>query len=147
MARRLISLFAFSFLCIACASLAQAATSAELALARAEVELARQRLWQFDQVEYPLELRRLNDAIEFAEAEIETIEFRLAEYEPYTRTLYGSPLVTTLQDLRMAHLAAQQRYRQLREERMLLVRLRPAQRATLMAEIAAAEAVLAELSR
>ncbi len=123
-----------------------AADSPEVAAARGDVQRAQWRLVQYDRVEFPLELRRLEDAIRLTAAETESLERRITAYEPFTRVKYGSPVFVTLENLRLALLEAELRHRRQVDEKCLLVRLRPARRDMLALELVAAESRLATLS-
>jgi hypothetical protein len=74
------------------------------------------------QIEYPRQQRQLTAAIEFAKCEIGDLQFRLRQYQPFTRFSTGDPFMITIQNTQMCLREAEFRLRDLIAERNALVR-------------------------
>jgi len=90
--------------------------------ARRELELAKDDLRYYWQVEYPCQRRQLNGTIELVEAEVRNYQAQLREMGPYGRFSSGQPFLVTLQNVRMCLRDAELRLQALRAERNVLVR-------------------------
>jgi hypothetical protein len=102
---------------------AQEATAlADRISARRDLELAKMDLRHYWQVEYPRQQRHLNAAIELTKCEIRDLQWRLREYEPFTRFSTGDPFMVTIQNTQMCLREAELRLRDLWAERNALVR-------------------------
>jgi hypothetical protein len=95
---------------------------AERMSARRELELAKMDLRHYWQVEYPRQQRNLNAAIELTKCEIQDLQWRLRQYEPFTRFSTGDPFMVTIQNTQMCLREAEFRLRDLWAERNALVR-------------------------
>jgi hypothetical protein len=74
------------------------------------------------QVDYPRQQRNLNAAIELTKCEIRDLQFRLRQYQPFTRFSTGDPFMVTIQNTEMCLREAEFRLRELWAERNALVR-------------------------
>jgi len=113
--------------------------------ARHELELAKQDLRHYWQIDYPRQKRYLDAQIQLTEREIKNYKERLRAYEPYSRFTTGQPFLVTLQELKMCLLEAELRLRDLWEERLALMRLHAAQWRLLEQHVHQARLRVAEL--
>jgi hypothetical protein len=113
--------------------------------ARGELELAKQELRHYWQIDYPRQRRYLDAQIQLTEREIRNYKERLRAYEPYSRFSTGQPFLVTLQELRMCLLDAELRLRDLWEERLALMRLHSTQWRVLEQNVHQARLRVAEL--
>jgi hypothetical protein len=118
---------------------------ASIADASRDYEIARIKLTRYDQVDYPLQLRRLDTQIRLAEAERDVWRRRVQEYSTLENWTGPTGLLITLDDARLSQLRLERLVDDLREERMLLERNHFDQRRLLKLESDAAASRLAKL--
>lgn len=96
----------------------------QVTLAEHELEIAQLALRQYERVEYPLQLERLESEITLAKARIAALEGQLAEYEQFNKFTGSNPLFLTRQQTRLALLEARLELKNLETERRLLQQAR-----------------------
>lgn len=100
---------------VVCLSTAASAAD-DVASPAASVTTADLRTRLYRSVERTAQMRRLRGEIRLTEAEIATIDRRLAEYEPMNRFKIGSAVRGTVDRLELERLAAELRLRELEAE-------------------------------
>ena len=129
-------------------SAASAADSDErLAMVRRAKEMAEIRLRQFERVEYPLTLRRIENEIKLSEAELAVQKQRIREYGENSVFKYSEAFFVTLQEAKLAALRAELHIDSLKSERLLLEQNRSDRCRLLQLEIDAADDELRMLER
>jgi hypothetical protein len=143
----LLTCMVLSVVCSSAASAtAQDASSlADRRAARRELELAKMDLRHYWQVEYPRQQRFLIAAIELTKAEVQDLQLRLREYQPYTRFSTGDPFMITIQNTRTCLREAELRLRELWRERSALTRFHSDQWRVLEMRVHEARLRVAEL--
>ncbi len=106
---------------------------------------ARMQAQRYQFVTLPHERRSLDEQIKFASAEIKVLKRRLRDYRPFLRVGEYSPVRTAAESHRLALLAAEQRLRVLKDERIALMRLSRQQHQLNNLEVLHAAARLAAL--
>ena len=94
-----------------------AAPAAAIEAARRDVEIAELELRRYLVVEYPASRKQLESQIAMAYAEIKSNRLLVREYERMSRGKTSQPFLVTLEDARLALLAAELRYDELRDQK------------------------------
>ena len=102
---------------------------------------------EYQFVTLPAARRALDQEQRLARAEIQILSGRLRDYRPFLRVGEYSPVRTAAQSHRLSLLAAEGRLRQLRDERIALMRSRRQQSRLYNLEVLHAAAQLAEIRR
>ncbi len=140
-----LSLLTAFWLLAACLPAGAEELATDLVAAQRALEVAELRQRRYEQLEYPLALRRLESAITLTKAEMAALEASLAEYEQFDKFTGSSPLFHTLQRTRLALVEARLRLDDLQEEKRLRMRLHGDQCRLHELEVEAARARLAAL--
>jgi hypothetical protein len=99
----------------------QASLQARIA-ARYDLDLAKNDLRNYWQIEYPRRQRELNAAIELTELELRNNQSLLHEFHPFTQFSLGEPFPVTVRDLQFCIKECELRLKNLRAERNALIR-------------------------
>jgi len=120
------ALFITAFaVCLVSPSIAQQEVPIEERIAaRMELTAAKSNLRYYWQVEYPRQLRMLDQAIEMTRTDIENNKRLLRQYRPFTRFSLGQPFPITISQLESCIQATEFRLNELIAERDALVRFR-----------------------
>ena len=97
----------------------------ELAAARRSLEAAQIELRLYEKVDYPLQRRRLQSKIKLIEAELESHQRHITEYEQFTKFTHSAPFFHTLAEVRLAKLDAELLLEDTQEEKDLCERFHP----------------------
>ncbi|MEQ8209743.1 MAG: hypothetical protein RH917_07910 [Lacipirellulaceae bacterium] len=145
--------FLFSVLCVAAVAVAHPPAlpkSESPAVTRqqavAAIRNAEQQLHRFRYIQYPRLVKQLDAAIRLAEAELAVSIDRVENYRPFRTFNQYSPAYFAEQTWRLRTLAAQQRLKELREERLDLSRYQRDVVAGLQSEINCGVALLKTLN-
>lgn len=84
--------------------------------ARHALEIAKLELRLYRQVEYPREKRHLEATIQLTRAEVKMLRRRIRAYHPFDQFEIGKPLLVTLQNTKLALLAAELRLEDIQAE-------------------------------
>lgn len=96
-------------------------TSEQIA-ARRNLELAKRDLRFYLEVEYPRQQRHLSRLMELTRQEISDLQWRLRQYQPFSRFSINDPFMTTIQNTQMCLREAEFRLRNLIAEKVTLNR-------------------------
>lgn len=118
---------------------------AELAAARRALAVAKIEARHYWQVDYQRERRELNAAIEFTDAEVQSLRRQLRTLAPFRPFAYGQEASYGLRDARLCMKDAEIRLRALIEERNNLVRFHSDHLALLELNVAEARALVVAL--
>ena len=89
-------------------------------------EIAALELRLFERLDYPLRLHKLEREIELAEARLASQRRRVTEYKQFTKFKHSAPLFLTLEKSRLSVVELEMTLKNLEEEKLLLIRHRPA---------------------
>jgi hypothetical protein len=118
---------------------------AELAAARRALAVAKIEARHYWQVEYQNQRRELNAAIEFTDAEVQTLRQQLRTLAPFRPFAYGQEPWYGLRNARLCLKDAEVRLRALVDERNNLVRFHSDRQALLELNVAEARALVVAL--
>lgn len=107
-----------SLLCVSTASAGERDDA--LSAAKRRHEMAELRLRQFERVEYPLTLRRIENELKITEAERDVQQRRIKEYGENSVFKYSEAFLITLQEAKLASLRAELKIDELKNERLVL---------------------------
>ena len=111
------------------------------------LQSARLKVHEYQFVTLPATRRALDQEQRLAQAEIQILKSRLRDYRPFLRVGEYSPVRTAAESHRISLWAAEERLRQLRDERIALMRSRRQQSRLYNLEVLHAAAQLAEIRR
>ena len=134
-----------SFYCTSTASAAERDDA--LAAAKRKQEITELRLRQFERVEFPLAIRRIENDLKITEAERDVQQRRIKECGPSSIFKYSEAFLVTLQEARLAALRAELKIDELKNERLLLEQNREDRCRLLQLEIDAAADEIRALER
>jgi hypothetical protein len=103
--------------CAIAAPARAAGSSAAIDAARRDVEIAQLELRRYLVIDYPAQRTQLDSQIAMAHAEIESNRRLVREYERMSRGKTSRPFLVTLEDARLALLAAKLRHHQLGQQK------------------------------
>ena len=95
----------------------------DLIRAHREYQLAKLRMHEYRYVALPRQRRDLDDQINSTKAEIAVLRRRLRDYRPFLQVGQYSPARTAAENHQLGLIAAEQRLRQLQDDRLGLFRL------------------------
>ncbi len=101
----------------------QTTLSVALLEAYREYQQAKLQMHEYRFVTLPQQRRQLDDQIKLTEAERAVLHRRLRDYRPFLQVGRYSPVRTAAESHYLALIAAEQRLRQLKDERVALLRL------------------------
>ena len=110
-------------------------------------EIAALELRLFERLDYPLRLHKLEREIELTDARLASQRRRANEYKQFTKFKYSAPMFLTLEKTRLAVLESELTLKNLEEEKLLLIRHRPALRRLLELRVETASARIEIMSR
>ncbi len=100
----------------------QSSLTSEQIAARRNLELAKRDLRFYLDVEYPRQQRHLSQLMELTRQEISDLQWRLRQYQPFSRFSINDPFMTTIQNTQMCLREAEFRLRNLIAEKVTLNR-------------------------